>query len=77
MSAPDPTWLEPADLAAQMKRPVRWVEARMRSGELPSVKVGSKRYFTPGCLAELERRNLQADERPVEDWGRLTRRRSA
>lgn len=75
--APHPDWLTPADLAERMGRPVRWVEDRMRTGEIPSVKVGSKRWFTPGCMVELERRQLHADERPADEWGRLTRRRSA
>ena len=69
-------WITPEQLAEQMGRPVRWVMEAMSSGELPSVKVRGFRYWTPGCQAELERRQLAAAE--DSGWGQVTRgRRSA
>lgn len=79
-------WTTPEDLAPRMQRPVRWVKEQMaryvatggRQG-LPSVKVGGVRYWTPGCMAELERRHLAgAAQQATEDnpWGRAGRRAS-
>ena len=76
MTTPHPDWITPEALAEQMGRSVRWVKERMASGELPSVKVGGVRFWTPGCMSELEQRALG---RPAEEdgWGRITRGRSA
>ena len=76
MSAPHPDWLTPDQLAEQMGRSPRWVKDRMNSGDLPSVKVGGVRYWTPGCMTELEARHLAA-KTVSEDWGRKTKRGAA
>lgn len=73
---PHPDWVTPEQLAEQMGRPVRWVKEAMTSGELPSVKVRGRRYWTPGCMAELERKHLAETEQAV-GWGRKTRRGAA
>lgn len=65
-------WMTPEELAEQMGRPVRWVKDQMASGALPSVKVGGRRYWTPGCMEELERRHL-AGKAEVDGWGRVSR----
>ena len=54
-------WITPAQLAEQWSTPdqpvtVDWVRRQMAAGRIPSVKVGKKRFFTPACRAELERR---------------------
>jgi hypothetical protein len=69
-------WITPEQLAERMGRSVRWVKDRMASGDLPSVKVGGVRYWTPGCMEELERKQLQREDEAA-GWGRIGRRRSA
>lgn len=74
MKAPSSDWLTPDELAAEMGRSARWVREQMAAGSLPSVKVGGVRYWTPGCMVELERRHLANAERASEGnpWGRKT-----
>lgn len=76
MTAPQSDWLTPDELAEQMGRPSRWVKERMASGDLPSVKVGGRRFWTPGCMAELEARHLAA-KTEAAGWGRKTKRGAA
>jgi hypothetical protein len=77
MTKPHADWLTPEELAEQMGMSARWVKDRFASGDLPSVKVGGKRFWTPGCMEELEARHLKGKSES-DDWGRVTRaRRSA
>lgn len=75
------TWLTPADLAAELRpdddqdTATRWVARLMAEGTIPSVKVGSRRYFTPACREQMEREQLATVD---EGWSQVTRgRRSA
>lgn len=76
MITPHPDWITPEQLAEQMGRSARWVKERMASGDLPSVKVGGCRYWTPGCMTELEARHLAA-KTEAQGWGRKTKRGAA
>lgn len=72
----DETWITPAQLASELGQTTRWVAEKMRSGEIPSVKLGASRYFTPECRAELVRRQVEASTpKPGDGWGRVTRKR--
>lgn len=73
---PHEDWLTPDELAQRMGRSPRWVKEQMAAGELPSVKVGGTRYWTPGCMSELEARHLAA-KTASEGWGRKTKRGAA
>lgn len=74
-------WLSPADLADELTRisdkPVtaEWVRRQMATGAIPSVKVGQRRWFTPRCREELERRATARAEATadVSGFGRVTR----
>lgn len=68
-------WLTPQQLAAQWGKSTRWVRDHMTSGEIPSVKVGSQRWFTPECRAELVRR--QIEQAKPDPWGRARRGRAS
>lgn len=72
-------WLTPAELADELGRPLRWVEEHMAAGDIPCVKLGRFRYFTPECRARLVAAQLaRPDTDAVADsWGRPTGRRSA
>lgn len=76
-------WLSPAQLAEELSRDgqhvtANWVRNQMREKHIPSVKVGNKRWFTPKCREEMERRALEAPEPDTSGYGRVTRvRRTA
>lgn len=77
-------WLTPSELASELSRPgapvtAKWVRERMRAGDIPSVTIGSRRFFSPQCRAELERRAVSApapSPSPDVGWGLRTRRAS-
>lgn len=70
-------WLTPAQLAEELGRPTRWIEDHMTAGDIPSVRIGRFRYFTPECRARLVETQL-ASKTPLLDeaaeiarsWGR-------
>lgn len=75
-------WLTPAELADELGRPLRWVEEHMAAGDIPCVKVGRFRYFTPECRTRLVEAQLasttptlDAAAEVAESWGRPTGRR--
>lgn len=83
MTEPRENWLTPEQLAEQMGMSARWVKDQMAlhdstSGArgLPSVKVGGRRFWTPGCMTELEARHLAA-KTEAQGWGRKTKRGAA
>lgn len=71
-------WQTPAELAAELRpeaAPVtrtRWVKRLMNSGQIPSVKVGNRRYFTPECRRQMEAEQLHTAESD-SGWGHITR----
>lgn len=73
----NPDWLTPSQLAAELGRPARWVEEHMASGDIPSVRLGRFRYFTPECRARLVAAQLSEPAEVEDSWGRPTGRRSA
>lgn len=66
-------WLTPEQLAEEMDRPIRWVQEYMASGDIPSVKIGNRRFFTPECRAELHRRFIERQREADDGWGQVTR----
>ncbi len=70
-------WMTPAELAAELGQTERWVVTHMRTGDIPSVKVGRARYFTPECRAALVARQVAEAATPENRWGRATRKRSS
>ena len=73
-------WLTPEQLAAELGRPTRWVKLKMAAGDIPSVRIGAARWFTPECRARLVASQLgdpEAAAEVAESWGRPTGRRSA
>lgn len=68
-------WLTPQQLSTEWGKSLRWVRDHMTSGEIPSVKVGSQRWFTPECRAELVRR--QVEQAKPDPWGRAKRGRAS
>lgn len=60
-----PDWMTTEQLAAEMGRPVRWVQEKFKTGEIPSVKIGNRRWFTAECRAELMARHLGTVEPDV------------
>lgn len=74
-------WQTPAELAAELRPDAspevgeRWVREQMRTGRIPSVKVGAKRFFTEACRDEMNRRALEAEREKTEPegWGQVTR----
>lgn len=71
------TWLTPAQLAQELGQSVRWVMTHMRKGDIPSVKLGQSRYFTPECRAALVARQISEASDPANKWGRATKRSRA
>ncbi|GEM_PF-5791731 len=69
--------MTPAELAAELGQTERWVVTHMRTGDIPSVKVGRARYFTPECRAALVARQVAEAATPENRWGRATRKRSS
>ena len=54
-------WLSPAQLAEELStedRPVtaEWVRRHMSTGDIPSIRVGNRRWFTPACREAMEQR---------------------
>lgn len=82
MSAADPAWLTPADLAAELRPDdlpatrEQWVKRQMRTGAIPSIKIGRRRWFTPECRRQMEREQLGLAEQDA-GWDRVTRGRRA
>lgn len=71
-------WLTAEDLAAEWKQDVRWVKDHMASGEIPTVKVGRHRFFTPECRAQMVAAQLKNTEpTAAETWGRPVRGRAS
>lgn len=68
-------WLSPEQVAEHLHLSLRTVKEHLSAGHIPSVKVGNRRYVTPACLAELERRN-GIEQPEAQGWGRKTRRAS-
>ena len=74
-------WLSPADLTDELTRisdkPVtaEWVRRQMATGAIPSVRVGHRRWFTPRCREELERRATERADAAADSsgYGRVTR----
>jgi hypothetical protein len=69
--------MTPAELAAELGQTERWIVTHMRTGDIPSVKVGRARYFTPECRAALVARQVAEAAIPANKWGRATRKRSS
>lgn len=65
-------WLTAADLAPLWGKDERTIARMMVREEIPTVKIGVTRYFTPECRAELHRRQ-RVTTPEVEGWGRRER----
>ena len=64
-------WLTPEQLADELGKPVEWVRKHMRTGAIPSVRIGRERWFTPECRDRLVAGQLR--EPATDSWGRVTR----
>ncbi len=49
----------------------------MAAGIIPSIKLGSHRYFTPECRARLVAQQLGAVPTPAESWGRASKKKAS
>lgn len=70
MNTPLSDWLSPAQFAEELTRdgqPVTaaWVRANMAAGIIPCVQIGKRRWFTPACREEMERRAVIRTEQPT------------
>lgn len=68
-------WLTAEQLAAELGQSPRWVKDKFASGAIPTIKIGSRRWFTPACRALLEASQLNATE--GDSWSRPTRGRAS
>ena len=66
-------WLTVPALADAWGQTERWVIDHMDAGDIPFVRVGRQRFFTPGCAAQMEARALNPDRDEADGWGQVTR----